>query len=280
MSQVEAVDPMTVRFTLSMPYADLPSMVGNYEAMIIAKGTAETLTTHPIGTGPFRFVEYRPGDQMILERNRDYFQPGVPKVGRAILRVIPEFTIAVAALESGEIDVVFDLPPEQVEKLQHSSVAHVEEVASGFWQGFVMNAAMKPFDDPRVREAFIKIIDKPAFTDIATFGHGTPTVTAIPPSHPYYRKDIALGADIPGAKKLLAAAGYGGGLSIELYVPGNSPPMERLGTAFRDAAKEAGVTVTLRVMPQDKFFAGDGGEGPVPTSISSSVVRRAGSDAL
>ena len=89
------------------------------------------MTTRPIGTGPFRFVEYRPGDQLVMERNPDYFRPGVPALDRGIIRIIPEFTTAVSALESGAVDAVFDLPPEQVDNLKHSAVAHVEEVQAG-----------------------------------------------------------------------------------------------------------------------------------------------------
>ena len=72
-SNIEAVDPLTVRFSLSVPYADLPAAVAGYQAMIVSESIMDTLTTRPIGTGPFRFVEYRPGDQMVVERNPDYF---------------------------------------------------------------------------------------------------------------------------------------------------------------------------------------------------------------
>ena len=115
---------------------------------------------------------------------------------------------------------------------------------------------MKPFDDIRVRRAFSKMVDKPALADIAMFGHATPTLTPIPPFHPYFRKDIAIGgADIPGAKKLLAEAGIPDGCQLEMYVPGSNPPRERIATAFRDSAKQAGVNVQLRTVPPDKFFA-------------------------
>src|SRR6516225_10226107 len=207
-TNIEAVDPLTVRFTLSSPYADFAAATAGYQALIVSESIVDTLTTHPIGTGPFRFVEYRPGDQMTLERNPDYFLPGVPTIDRAILRIIPEFTTMVAALESGAVDVAYDLPPEQVDNLKRSTVAHPEEVQAGRWQGIIWNCQMKPFDDPRVRRAFNKLIDKPAIAEIAMFGHATPTLTPIPPFHPYFRKDIPIGgADIPGAKKLLAEAG-------------------------------------------------------------------------
>src|SRR5271168_3312874 len=243
---IEAVDPLTVRFNLSIPYADLPAAAAAYQAAIVSESTLDTLTTNPIGTGPFRFVEYRPGDQLVMERNPDYFVPGVPRLERVIIRIIPEFTTAVAALESGAVDGVFDFPPEQMEQLAKSSVAHVEEVQAGRWQGIIWNCEMKPFDDPRVRRAFNKLIDKPAITEIAMFGHATTTLTPIPPFHPYFRKDIPIGGnDIPGAKKLLAEAGIPNGWELEMYVPGSNPPRERLATAFRDAAKQAGINVKL-----------------------------------
>jgi peptide/nickel transport system substrate-binding protein len=255
-TNIEAVDPLTVRFTLSVPYSDFAAAAAGYQAMIVSESVVDTLTTHPIGTGPFRFVEYRPGDQMTLERNPDYFLPGVPTIDRAILRIIPEFTTAVSALESGAVDVVYDLPPEQVDNVKRSTVAHTEEVVAGRWQGIIWNCEMKPFDDPRVRRAFSKLVDKPVLTDIAMFGHGTPTLTPIPPLHPYFRKDIPIGgADIPGAKRLLAEAGIPEGFTLEMYVPGANPPRERLATAFRDSAKQAGVNVQLRMVPPDKFFA-------------------------
>src|SRR5208282_1978698 len=127
-TNIEAVDPLTVRFTLSSPYADFAAATAGYQALIVSESIVDTLTTHPIGTGPFRFVEYRPGDQLAMERNPDYFLPGVPRLDRVIIRIIPEFTTSVAALESGAVDAVFDLPPEQIDKLKHSAVAHVREV--------------------------------------------------------------------------------------------------------------------------------------------------------
>jgi peptide/nickel transport system substrate-binding protein len=252
---VEAVDPLTVRFTLSIPYGDLPAVTGGFQGMILSEKLMDTLTTKPIGTGPFRFVDYRPGDRMTLERNPDYFLPGLPTVDTLVLQIIPENSTAVAALESGSIDIVYNLPPEQVDRLRASKTARVTGTASGNWFGIIMHNKIKPFDDPRVRAAFIKLVDKPMMTDIATFGQGAPTVTPIPPGHPFFRKDLLKAADIPGARKLLAEAGLGGGFALEMFVPGSSPPLERVAIAFRDTAKQVGITVTLRVVPQDKFFA-------------------------
>jgi peptide/nickel transport system substrate-binding protein len=254
-SNVEAVDPLTVKFTLSSPYSDLAAVTAQYQAQILCESTADTLTTKPIGTGPFRFVEYRPGDQLVVEKNPDYFVPGSPKVDGVVMHIIPEYTTAIAGLESGALDIVYDVPPELIDQIKDSKVARIEEVACGSWEGIILNNAFKPFTDPRVREAFIKIIDRQAMTDIAMFGHGTPTVTPIPPTHPFFRADLLKPPDIEGAKKLLAEAGFPNGFPIEMIIATGSPWEERMGTAFRDAAKQVGVTVSLRVVPGDKFDA-------------------------
>jgi peptide/nickel transport system substrate-binding protein len=254
-SKIEAVDPQTVRFTLSSPYTDLAAVTAQYQAQILSESAMDTLTTKPIGTGPFRFVEYRPGDRLVVEKNPDYFLPGTPKVDRVVMNIIPEYTTSVAGLESGTIDLIYDLPPEQIDQLKDSRVSRVEEVACGSWEGIILNNAFKPFTDPRVREAFIKVVDRQVFTDIAMFGHGALTVTPIPPTHPYFRADLLTPPDIPGAKKLLAEAGLGNGFPIEMIIALGSPWEERLGEAFRDAAKQLGVTVSLRTVPGDKFDA-------------------------
>lgn len=263
-SKVEAIDPHTVKFTLSIPYTDIPAVAAAYQATIVSESMMDTLTTKPIGTGPFRFVSYEPDDQMVLEKNPDYFVPGQPKIDRAVFRIIPEYTTAVAGLQSGAVDIVYDLPPEQQDVLKASHTCHVDAVPSGHWQGIIFNNAFKPYDDPRVREALIKLVDKQKFTDIATFGYGTPTVSPIPPTHPYFRKDLLLPADIPGARKLLAEAGLGNGFPILMYVPESNPNEERIANAFRDVAKEVGITVTLQMEPPDKFYAEM--EGKVPFS--------------
>lgn len=99
-SNIEAVDPLTVKFTLSSPYSDLAAVTAQYQSQILCELTADTLTTKPIGTGPFRFVSYTPGDKLVVEKNPDYFVPGWPKVDGVVMQIIPEYTTAVAGLKA------------------------------------------------------------------------------------------------------------------------------------------------------------------------------------
>ena len=150
-SKVEAVDSLTVKFSLSIPYTDIPAVTAGYQAMIVSESTVDTLPTKPIGTGPFRFVEYRPGDQMVLEKNPDYFLPGLPKMDRADMQ--DHSGIHHRGRRAGERRDRHRLRPAAgaTGHLKNSHVSRVEEVPSGHWQGIVFNDAFKPFDDPRVR---------------------------------------------------------------------------------------------------------------------------------
>jgi peptide/nickel transport system substrate-binding protein len=117
-----------------------------------------------------------------------------------------------------------------------------------------MNAAHKPFDDPRVRKAVQTALDKNALVDIALFGHGTPTHTMIPPSHPFYNDAIKIGgADVEAAKKLLGEAGLGDGFKTTIYVPIGRPTRERLGLAVREMLRPVNIDVDVQRVPWDKF---------------------------
>jgi peptide/nickel transport system substrate-binding protein len=264
--KVEAIDPRTIRFTLNTPYSGLDAMLADYQGRITPREANSELSTNPIGTGPFKFVEFLPNDRLVLEKNPDYWQAGEPKVDRLVFRVIPEFASSIAALENGEIQLVSDLPSEEIDKLADSATARADEVTSGTWYAYVMRNDIPPFNDVRVRQAMFKLIDKPTITEITALGHGTPTLTPIPPSHPAYNSDLAIGApDVEGARALLAEAGYGDGLDLVLWTP-KSPVFERFAVALRDVVKAGGVNIEVRSVPDDQFFDEIEGKEPFTTT--------------
>jgi peptide/nickel transport system substrate-binding protein len=121
------------------------------------------------------------------------------------------------------------------------------------WDGLIMNASQKPFDDVRVRRAVALAIDKKAMVELSLFGHGTPTHTMIPPVHPYFNASLPIGTDIAQAKKLLAEAGFPNGFETVLYVPSGRPTRERVGLGASEMLKEIGIKADLQRVPWDKF---------------------------
>ena len=158
--QMTAVDPYTVRFDLKYPYGGFADILSDRQVKIVPHDLADQLPTHPVGTGPFQFKSYTPGNRLVLERNPHYWEAGAPKLNGVELRIIPEMSARVAALQAGDVDVIWDLPPEQVKTLTANSNTRVESVPTPSWDGAIMNNAIPPFNDVRVRRAFHMAVDK------------------------------------------------------------------------------------------------------------------------
>lgn len=254
--KMEILDKNTVRFHLKQAYGGFQDLFASRQARMIPRDRVDSLSKEPIGTGPFKFVSYTPGDKFVLVKNPDYFKQGLPKIDRLIFRIIPETSTAVAALETGEIDMVWNLSLESIKQVEGISGIKVSRVATSSWDAMVMNIAHKPFDDIRVRQAINMIIDKKQMVDLALFGYGSPTHTPIPPNHPYFNKSIGFNPpNIAAAKKLMTEAGYADGFETTLYIPAGRPTRARLGVVARSALQQIGIKAKLQTVPWDKFLA-------------------------
>ncbi len=254
--KVEAVDPLTVKFTLNIPYAGFPDIFGERQLRIVAKDRADALSTAPVGTGPFRFVSWAPGDRMELQKNADYFETGLPKLDAVTMRIIPEAAARLAALESGAVDILWNLPYEAVDKFKNHPNVRADSVATATWDGVILNNERPPFNDMRVRQALAATIDKEAIVELAIFGQGAPTHSPIPPSHPYFNKTLPFAKpDIARAKKLLAEAGLASGFDVTLQVPQEREQRVRLGVAVRDMARAAGIRINIERVPFASYAA-------------------------
>lgn len=254
--KVEAVDKYTVRFQLKEPYGGFQDLFSSRQARIIPRDRVDSLSKEPSGTGPFKFVSYTPGDKIELVKNPDYFKPGLPKIDRIIYRIIPETSTAVAALETGEVDMIWNLSLEAIKQFESNPDIKISRVATSSWDAIVMNIARDPFKDIRVRQAINMVIDKKQMVDLALFGYGSPTHTPIPPTHPYFNKSLTFNPpDVAGAKKLLAEAGFADGFEITLYIPAGRPNRARLGVAVRSALQTIDITANLQTVPWDQFIS-------------------------
>jgi peptide/nickel transport system substrate-binding protein len=125
-SSVSAVDAQRVKFDLNIPYAGFADIFADRQLRIAPKDKLGELSTHPIGTGPFMFKSWSPGNRMELVKNPDYFEKGMPKLDGVTLLIIPEAAARIAALESGSIDILWNLPYESVDKFKNSSTIRLD----------------------------------------------------------------------------------------------------------------------------------------------------------
>ena len=259
---VAAPDAGTVVFTLSIPYGGFADILGDRQVKITPRGIDAAKT--PIGTGPFKFVSYTPGDRLVMAKNPEYFEPGLPKLDGVELRIIPEMSVKVAALQAGDIDIIWDLPLDQVKTLAADPALRVDSVPTASWDAAIMNNLIPPFNDKRVRQAFHLAVDKADVVELALFGQGVETISPIPPSHPFYARDIAVPkVDPAAAKKLLAAAGYPDGVKVTIVAPVGRPVRERLAVTLQQLAKPGGFDLQVQRMPYSSFATEVSGKVPL-----------------
>ena len=125
----------------------------------------------PIGTGPFVFEKWVPGDRYTLTANRNYWG-GAPKIDRLVIRAIPDGSSRVASLVAGETQIIEEVPVDLIDQVDSSGIAAVDQIATTVGLVLTFNPKIKPFDNPKVREAFDYAIDKPLILKQILKGRG------------------------------------------------------------------------------------------------------------
>lgn len=221
-SEIEIVDDYTIRFhfeepssiffsTISMPYAGIisPTAVDEH---------GEDIGQHPVGTGPFKLETWEAGISITLARNPDYAwgPPAVgnkeaPHIDKAVFKVIPDSSTQLAALQAGEVDVLFVNNPGHLRKLRQDENVETHEatINSLIYLGF--NCQQPPFDDVEVRQALAHAVNKQEIVETALGGLGevahAPLASTLPGYDPSLEQ-YELGYDPQKAKELLAEAGF------------------------------------------------------------------------
>ena len=230
-SATELVNEKTVRVKLSAPWAILPAMLPFQEMVSeahVKKNGDAALATNVDCVGPYKLVEWRRGDAIIMARDPGYFggSPDIPPVGpakpdRVIFKIIPENASRVAALLAGEVDIINELPASALRQVEASDKARVMAVNGTRTFFLALNLAKKPFDDLRVRKALNHAVDRKLIIDRILAGKATalngvmsPDAFAFNAALPEYTYDPDL------AKKLLAEAGHPNGIDLTIDTTG------------------------------------------------------------
>jgi peptide/nickel transport system substrate-binding protein len=162
---IQAPDPHTVVITTTKPVVSLLEYLDN--AYILSEAAAKesadeaTFGKKPIGTGPFKFVEWVRGERVVAEKNSQYWR-GAPKIDRIVWKPVAEDAARLALLESGQADLIANVPPHETARLKANSNLRLEEVRSARIIFLLLDPAHKPLDNKLVRQAIHYAIDKDA----------------------------------------------------------------------------------------------------------------------
>jgi peptide/nickel transport system substrate-binding protein len=258
---IEALDPYTVRITLSQPVPFLIGLVSNYHGgMIVSKKAVEKLgdnfKMNPIGTGPFLFEEYRAKQYVSLRAHKDYFR-GAPKMDRIVYRYIPSASSRELAFRSGEMDLIYGVREQKwVERMKGLKDTVVDVFRPGEHRSLHLNTSMKPFDDVRVRRAIAHAINRDEIVQFLGKDVAEPAYSVVPNGY--------LGHTIEGvpqyeynpekAKILLKEAGFPNGFSTKVLNT-NLDPLLKPMQIIQEQLRKVGIQVELDVMEHATWHA-------------------------
>lgn len=261
-TQVEIVDPRVVRFHLNAPWPDFMAFFGTTASAAGIVVPKKYLTEvgddgfkkHPIGAGPYRFVSTKPGIEIVLEANTDYWRR-VPNVKTLVMRSIPEATTRALSVQTGESDIAIALDGPDAEGLQKNHVQIVSSKhASIFWIEFSRQWDPKsPWHDIRLRQAVNYALDRKGINQAACLGFCPPAGVIVPRVMDFALQTEPPPYDPDKARKLLADAGYPNGIDIGDFVA--IPGFPTVAEAVVNDLNAVGIRVRLRQMERATFYA-------------------------
>ncbi|WP_077212969.1 ABC transporter substrate-binding protein [Bacillus dakarensis] len=248
----EKIDDFTIQIKTTEPYSFLP-----YDLTFIKiaspkaiKEHGEDYVSHPIGTGPFKFVNMTQGQELTLEANPSYWG-NKPKIDQLILRPMPDSSARLAALQSGQVHWAEIPPTESIGKLKADGFQVLLNEYPHVWP-YVLNTKEGPWSDERVRQAANFSIDREALSNSLLNGVAKPATQVLYPGHPWFNEEVdPYTYDPEKAKELLAEAGYPNGFDTTFIVPtsgsGNMWPLP-MNEFIQKNFKEVGINVTIEAI--------------------------------
>lgn len=243
---VDVVDENTVRINYTERTAS--QLDGIARLYIFPQEAAETIETVPVGTGPFKFVEWIPGDSLTAEAFEDYWREGEPYLDRVVIRAIPDAQARLVNLRSGSIDFLYYVPLIEKEALEAEENIIVGQAPPGFsFYAFIMNINAPPFDNVLVRQAFQYAINKEEIANTAFHGQAPIVEVPYPETSWAYAEDLEdyYTYDPERARELLAEAGYPDGFSVEMLIRGTNDPHLDQAQVYQQQLADIGVDVEL-----------------------------------
>lgn len=252
---VKALDSLTVEFVLKAPYAAFPTVLADAPGVMVSptafKADPKAIGTNPVGTGPFKFVEWVRGSRFVAAKNPDYWQKGKPYLDQVVLRGIQNTETLQAAFQSGQSDIILQPSFQFVSQMKKDKKYTVLQPGGFGYDGVYMNLTEPPFDDPNIRRAVAMSMDRELLKKTLMFGipelgyspYG-PGMTVHQPVPNYPKYDAAQ------AKALVAA--YGKPVAFTLQF-NNSPSTQRLAQSLQEMWGQAGMKVELQPVDQNRI---------------------------
>ncbi len=253
---VDVVDPMTVRLNLSAPFSPLLAQLADRAGMIVspkaAQAEGDKFGAKPVCAGPFRFVERIAQDRIVLERFPNYWNKGEIHFDRVVFLPIPDSTVRLANLRSGQLDFIERLAASDVPQLKSDTRFNIAKITEIGYQGITINVGKSELAqktalgrDPRVREAFELALDRDGIVQVAQDGEADVGNQWVAPTNAFYAKNVPIPKrDVARAKALLKDAGVPNP-EVMLMTP-TTAEAQRIAQVVQAMVKDAGFDVKIQ----------------------------------
>lgn len=251
---VDVIDPHTVRFNLAEPDATLLAQLADRAGMMVSPAAAEKegadFALNPVCSGPFKFVQRVQQDKIELEKYAGYYDAAKIHFDRVIFRPIPDTTVRLANLRSGDLDLIERMAATDFASAKADTALETASAVSIGYQGITFNiantdAAKNPLGESKlVRQALSLAIDRDALNQVVFNGAFAPGNQPFPPTSPWYDTEFPVPArDVDKAKALLKEAGFDK-VSVEMQTS-NSPEAQQVAQVIQSMAAEAGIDIKI-----------------------------------
>ncbi|MCM1046360.1 MAG: ABC transporter substrate-binding protein [Candidatus Gastranaerophilales bacterium] len=241
---VDIIDEKTVQVTVGSAN---PELIYSFVAAIIPAGSGEDEAADPIGTGPFTFVSYTPQEGIVLAKNPDYWQAGLPYLDQVEFKIVTSADTALLEMQGGSIDIYPYLTDSQATELAESF--QILSAPSDVVQALFLNNLEEPLNDVRVRQAICYALDRDEVNDFVTGGNSVGISSAMLPTLQEFYLDLndvyGNTADVETAKELLADAGYPDGFDLEIMVPSNYEVHMQTAEVVVEQLKAVGINASI-----------------------------------
>jgi ABC-type dipeptide transport system, periplasmic component len=250
--KTEVIDDYTVKFMLKEPFSPFVNQLGHPSAVMISPAALEKygkdIAFNPVGTGPFKFVEWKQPDYIKVVKNENYWRAGLPKVDSITWLPVVESGTRSNVVRTGEAHFTFPVPYEQAAVLEKEASLNLVGAPSIVHRYMSINVQHKPFNDPRVRQAINYAINKEALAKVAFNGYAIPAEGVLPQGVDYNVKLGPWPYDVKKAKELLAEAGYKDGFETTLWSAYNHTTAQKVIQFLQQQLAQVGIKAQVQAL--------------------------------
>ena len=251
---VEAVDELTVEFSLEYPVAAFPVVFIGQAGMIASptavEASGEDYAMNPVGAGPFEFVEWLPDERAVYTKNENYWQEGLPYADELVILPRPDTETRQESVLTGDVDAAWQITVAEIREAQDNDAVDVYLRQGNGAEGILMQVTRPPFDDIRMRQMMAHSLNYDVISDVRFGGDMQRAYSPIGPDSPFYRdtSDIYPDYDPEAAKALIDEYVADGGDPNFTFAAPNTPDRIIFGEMVQQFWADLGLNVELEFL--------------------------------